>query len=657
MPWIFFSLLLFFAQSVLLPSITKSLDENLDEALFLLSQDCNDIELIQSKLLQSSSPEALAVLGELHLLGYSTKPDLSKAISYFHSSYIEGSAEAGFYIYMILQQSKFFNIPLESFGLPEPTKDFMKSLYKQTLLRGSYLMRVHAVNNYYRCASDYESEYLKQFNTDFGLECQHSAKEISEFAAQVAEKSIENIIKQGHYYLIPGLLEENTMFGSETDNLLRMLSIAIEDLNSASIAMIAENYIFGNPDLGIARNISKSIELYEKAAGQGQIDALEALSIIYFHGLGTAANFTKSLEYLLPALNMNSTRALGIAWYFYQQELLYTNLGSQVVEHIIDKGIFKNLYRTDEVLKLYDLVSNAFDELDQIIGMSLEELENFDIKTLDGYEDMISEVESFLGISISEIASVNGDSESMSNYAFQLYKDANYLSAGIYFESSASLGYYPAMYNYALLCLQGNGIKKSNKEAIDYFSLVIKNGDLSKYSRIGYKKAQTGEFIGAFWALSISAILGYEDSFYNLVYLIKKGDIPFMCKDDKDICLGRLYLALVQMNEDFVKKEVGKMALKCEGIFGCNYTEAYEMFIKTENYDESKYYIGFLNEEGLGVYKNLTKAQEIYKNIMDNSVDKEVYLPAAVAWARAYGKEFIEKMSKIKSWIGWGDES
>ncbi|OMJ75163.1 hypothetical protein SteCoe_25746 [Stentor coeruleus] len=653
---IFFLFLLLSVQSVLLPSIIKSLDKNLDEALFLLSQDSNNFDLIQSKLTQSSSPEALAVLGELYLLGYNIDPDLSKAIYYFHSSYIEGSAEAGFYIYVILLQGKFFNISLESFGIPEPTEDFMKSLYKQTLSRGSYLMRAYAVNNYYRCASDYESQYLKQLNIDFGLECWHSTQEISEFAVQVAEKSIESIIKQAHYYLIPGLLEENTMFGSETDNLLRMLSIAIEDLSSASITIIAENYIFGNPDLGIERNISKSIELYEKAALKEQINALETLSIIYFYGLGTIANFTKSLEYLLPALKMNSTRALGIAWFFYEQELLYTNLGSQVIEYIIDKGIFKN-YKKDEIQKLYDLVANSLDNLDKILQLSLEELENFDIKTLDNYEDVISEVENFLGTSISEIASINEDSESMSNYAFQLYINAKYLSAGIYFESSANLGYHPAMYNYALLCLQGNGVEKSIEKAIDYLSLVIENGDLSKYSRIGYKKAQTKEFIGAFWALSISAMLGYKDSLYNLVYLMKKGDIPFSCNVDKDICLGRWYLALVQMNEDFVKKEIGKMALKCDGVFGCNYTEAYEMFRNTENYDESKYYIGFLYEEGLGVYKNLTKAQEIYKNIMNNSTDKEAYLPAAAAWARAYGKEVIENMRKIKSWAGWSDES
>lgn len=65
---------------------------------------------------------------------------------------------------------------------------------------------------------------------------------------------------------------------------------------------IGDNYLNGNPDLHIERNVPAAIHNYELAAVQGNAHALENLGLLNLNGVGMPTNYTRARDYLESAV-------------------------------------------------------------------------------------------------------------------------------------------------------------------------------------------------------------------------------------------------------------------------------------------------------------------------------------------------------------------
>ena len=319
---LFILFLVFKANTIILSKNPRFTDDFYHNAEELLNNDSSESSLIVSLLKISKSSEAKTLLGELYLLGNHVERNISLALSYFQKGYTEGSSEAGFYLYLLLHSKLSFNI--SELSLPSPTEKLLFSLYKTSLNNGSLLMRAYALLNYFRCSSEFFPAFMSK--TDFpGVYCNHSAEQIAEFALELAENSITQIIKQGRSYVIPDPLGSKNEYGDNPEKLLKLVIKSLDRLDKKVLSIMAENYVFGNPSLGIIRNISKSIELYEKAANFGSSEAHENLAIIYTHGLGISKNYSKALDHMIEAINQGSMHSLNGLGYLYLNNFYLEN--------------------------------------------------------------------------------------------------------------------------------------------------------------------------------------------------------------------------------------------------------------------------------------------------------------------------------------------
>ena len=406
----------------------------------------------------------------------------------------------------------------------------------------------------------------------------------------MAEYSITKILSQGTPYILPpGLSEANIKTDRSINNLIYTATKSIDALDTDSLNIIAENYIFGNPAVGISRNLTKAVEFLEKSAEQGSMYAHEALAVINILGLESASNYTKALDHLIDALQLSSVHALSSIGYLY----LHTAL--------ID---------SDEW-----------------------------------------EIEDYY-----ELAAETGDAEAVSNLAF-LYLFKNSTGPAIkLLELAAETRYLPALYNLGIGFMTEIG-DFNYESAIKSFRKVIVSGPLSRYSRIGYRMARKQEYFGAFWAYSIAEALGYTDAAQSLGYLVSQGLVPYQCTGVKLLRESWYYLSLGQLGASTkASLFLGKIAYSEKETYGRNYTEAYRLFKMAEEIGEILYYIGYMNEQGLGVEKNITAAKGIYSRIVEmarnKDIDEDEYYPAAIALGRIMAQEALDNAARhVENWL------
>lgn len=305
--WVLF--FFFPSYSIKIPYFPRSIDPDFTRAQNLIYEESSDSLLIIQHLMDSQCAEAKALLGELYLLGEHVEVNTKLALDYFQQAYTEGSAEAGFYLYIILQQSQYFS--LEELDLPELQEKTLLSLYKNSINRGSLLMRGLALTQYFQCNSDVEIFFFP-FQPEIGTFCSHTVEEILNFSLELASFSINQVISQGREYIIPPAIDETT---PNTFSLHGLIQIALKsELDADTLFLIAESYAFGNPILGVLRNLTESIGFYEKSAELGYKESHEALVVIYI----LLKKYEKALEHLEKALKLSSVHALN--------SLVYLNL-------------------------------------------------------------------------------------------------------------------------------------------------------------------------------------------------------------------------------------------------------------------------------------------------------------------------------------------
>ena len=312
MRYLFILLQFLFVNSIKIPYKPKIVDGPYLMAKELIENDSHEFDLILNYLKKSNCAEAKTLLGDYYLFGVNGERDIQRSFNYFKQAYNQGSAEAGFYLYVVLLQSNFFNI--KDVETTFESERILKSLYRTSVSRGSILMKTHAILNYFRCKTKFFTYFneKKKFNDFY---CNHDVEEIANFALEVAEQAISKIIRQGRGYIIPLPFDTDILYLHETHKLLLLAKKSFEDINKKSLSILAENYVFGNPELGISRNISQSIELFEQAANSGSIKAHDSLAVIYLHGLDIPANYSKAIDHLIEAVRLGSVRSInGIAY-------------------------------------------------------------------------------------------------------------------------------------------------------------------------------------------------------------------------------------------------------------------------------------------------------------------------------------------------------
>lgn len=325
--------------SISIPYTPKSIDSYYKDAEYLLNNDSKDSFLILNNLLQSKSPESQALLGELYLLGHHVPYNASKALEYFQEAYKNNSTEAGFYLYLLLHQSLYFN--LTDFDLPSPSEKLLKSFYKSSISRGSILTKVFAIVNYFRCESEFYPSFIKKKQI-FDIYCNHTIRQIAEYSLEIAQTAIKKIIDQGRSNSIPKPLDEESLYGSSVENLLILTSKSFETYNKKYLSILADYYLIGNPTLGIEKNFTRSLLLYEQAASVGSISAHNALATIYTTGVeGIGINLTKAVDHWLEAFDKGSIHAMtGLGYIFinYIDFIDSIDYWLEVMEYAAERG-------------------------------------------------------------------------------------------------------------------------------------------------------------------------------------------------------------------------------------------------------------------------------------------------------------------------------
>lgn len=112
-----------------------------------------------------------------------------------------------------------------------------------------------------------------------------------------------NFLKAAHGRCVPksDLMEQ--IFKEKNSELLRRL---YSDLTS-----LPERFVLNDDSGRQFENEQKAFELFNRAAGLGDIESQEELAEMYWHGLGTPKNHIKAIQALLVASRNGSVRAQG----------------------------------------------------------------------------------------------------------------------------------------------------------------------------------------------------------------------------------------------------------------------------------------------------------------------------------------------------------
>ena len=104
--------------------------------------------------------------------------------------------------------------------------------------------------------------------------------------------------------------EDNSkwLYGEDMKNWIKLQEKNFRN-HPKGMATIGYNYVIGKPDHGFEPEIKAGLELLEKAASAGEIQAYESLGEIYSKGKGVEKNITKAIEFLEYATNQGSLYA------------------------------------------------------------------------------------------------------------------------------------------------------------------------------------------------------------------------------------------------------------------------------------------------------------------------------------------------------------
>lgn len=562
--------------------------------------------------------DAMAKLGEFYFLGFPISPDnpdqnpdfihsdgkfkrdFKKAAAYFKQAYKGGSKDAPFYLGLLLQHT----LLIEDYDAYLPSYVDLKSsishLYNIAMERGSPLARSTLASGYSQCIRSYTSKVpsfvanytgLQYYSSPFFDDkyCTGSCEDITTSALTVANDAITHIKKMGGEGVHIGRLdaEEENLFGEETQKALILANAHIQQTgNQYGYLELAEYHMFGNPYLGIERNIPQAVYYFDLAAQQGNLNAMESLGVIYSKGIGVDQNTTKALELLKTAAGKGSAQALNGLGYIYWHGI----------------GVEK------DSKKAFDYMKKAADK---------------------------GHVESLCNIGVFYL---NGDGVSQ-----------DYMQALTYFELAAVAGHADAMFNLGIMHLYGLGIKKSCRIALSLFTEVIQKGELSGIVSKAYSFYRSGDYEGAYLLYELGSTLGFENAQLSAGYMWKKQAVPYRCRAESIQCAAQFYTkAAHSHNSEWAYLNLADISYSGGSTFSPNYTEAYSYYTKSISNPQSLYTLAYMTEQGLGVPQNYSAAEELYQALIEGAeigqFEWESKYPALISLYKMKVMEYVESV-------------
>jgi SEL1 protein len=573
----------------------------------------------------SQNYDAMAKLGEFYFLGFPVSPDnpdqnpaflnsngmfkrdFKKAAAYFKQAYKGGSKDAPFYLALLLQQT----LLIEDYDTYLPNYVDLESsishLYNIAMERGSPPARSALASSYIQCISSINKPVPSFLANHTGLHyytapffddiyCGGSCEDLALKALSVANDAITHIKKMGGEGVQIGRLdaEEENLFGEETQKALMLANAHIEKTgNQYGYLELAEYHMFGNPYLGIERNIPEAIHYFELAAQQGNLNAMESLGVIYAKGIGVERNTTRALELLNTAAVKGSAQAYNGLGYIYWQGI----------------GVNK------DSKKAFEFMKKAADK------GHLESLCNMGVFYL------------------------NGDG------VIQDYRQAL-----LYFELASAGGYADGMFNLGVMHLYGLGVKKSCRTALSLFMEVLKKGELSAIVSKAYSFYRSGDYEGAYLLYSLGSSLGFENAQLSAGYMWEKQTVPYKCRADPIQCAGQFYTKAAHSHgSEWAYLNLADISYSGGSNFAANYTEAYEYYTRSINNPQSLFTLAYMTEQGLGVARNYSMAEELYQSLIDGAetgeYDWEAKYPAMISLYKLKAMEYIESVPILHE--GW----
>ena len=200
----------------------------------------------------------------------------------------------------------------------------------------------------------------------------------------------------------------------------------------------------------------------------------------------------------------------------------------------------------------------------------------------------------------------------------------DYSKARVWFEKSAEQGNADAQYNLAAMYYNGYGVTKDYSKAAEWLEKSAKKGDKRAQARIGemyfYGKGLPQDYSKAAEWLQKSAEQGDADAQYNLGFLYENG-----------LGVAKDYSKAAEWFEKSAEQGDADAQLNLA-----------VMYYKSAEQGEAdaQYYLGSMYENGLGVAKDNSKAEEWYKksaeqgheqaknrlNIMSYTIKPHVYI-------------------------------
>jgi TPR repeat protein len=576
------------------------------------------LHLLEASAAQKN-PEAYLKLGEFYLFGFPLSPsnqlyasqpepsfiqsghkfkrDIGKAVKYFRKAKNMGAKDASFYLSFLLHQG----LILEELDKQVPmASDYLfshKSMFESGLNDGSEMSKLSAVSGFRECINAEKTKFPDFLSANFSVEfhkfpyfeeeekCQRSCRYTVQHASQLAAAIIdlyEQIGSFPSYDLGPLHSYFDQIANGKPEKALLMLEKGAEIGDKEATSVLASSYFRGNTALAITANQTLAAQMYEKAAEEGNIEAMEAIGTMYSKGQGVEKNTTKALSYLLKAAELGSAKAHNALAYLY----------------LAGDGVPKD---TQEAVQHFQIAANKGDVESQ---------------------------------------------SSLSTLYFSgkvVPKDPKH--ALEYLLRAVAAGHPPAIYQLGKMFMDGSGVMQSCENALNLFWLVATKGPAGRFLQQGYYFIRAEDYEGAYLSFAVAAALGYESGQLSAAYMWEKDLVPFKCKYGKEVCAGFYYaMAVLLNNNTWARYRLGDLAYYGSSSFPPSFQQAFESY-SLSLLPEARHSLAYMYEQGLGVTKNLTAAKEIYEELIAEAdiglLPREVQYPAYLSLIRLRAQEIF----------------
>ena len=509
------------ASQIEIPDLSSFSDPFYESAVNLLenysshSTNITHIKYLLEKSAENNNPAAWTKLGEFWLFGLPVSPDnpaselldsshhfkrdIPKAIKYFKKAHRAGNGNAAFFLALLLQQSLLAKELKEYTPFHYDLKSALADLYMKGLQKESPYARAAVASAYVQCIN---SKYLPSpsylsgnqtlpfYKAPFFDEktCGGTCENLATHALSAASEAIMHINKLGHQEaLVPSLDTQQHSKLVSGEKSIRLFEKHVQEVgDSRGYVNIGDNYMAGNPQMGIERNPQQAARYYEIAAGQENLRALENLGAMNLQGVGVPVNVTKALDYLHKAKSMGSSKALNTLGHMYIQGL----------------GVSQDKAKGLEYIKQAAELGN------------IESLNTLGVFYLKG-----------------EIV------------------DQNYQTAFNYFKVAALEGHAGAEFNLGVMYLQGLGVERSCQNALELFRSVREKGELAQVILRALSFYKYGDLEGTYLTYMLGAALGFESAQLSAAYMWENLMVPFECKYSREYCAGSYYTQAAHMHK------------------------------------------------------------------------------------------------------------